>query len=157
MVRRDEERRKRVGEIFGEGCFQRAEDFGAAALVFQHGDMPDHFFQTFLWSKRAVELGDKSKMNLMALGIDRYLVKSDRKQLFGSQAFALEMSNPKSCYCMEPVEHEFPDTIRKQFTGKSLKEAFAWVSSLNSGKNCAIKECPAERRPSPRGTIPGFW
>src|SRR5438477_426759 len=39
----DRERRERVGSIFGEGCFKEAKDFAAAALVFQHGDQPDHF------------------------------------------------------------------------------------------------------------------
>src|SRR5262245_18012013 len=47
---RDENRRKRVGEIFAEGCFQTAADYSAAALIYQHGNVPDHFFQAFLWS-----------------------------------------------------------------------------------------------------------
>jgi hypothetical protein len=36
MVKNDVLRRKRVGEIFGEGCFSKAQDFAAAALVYQH-------------------------------------------------------------------------------------------------------------------------
>ncbi len=71
IAKRDVVRRKRVGEIFGEGCFSKSSDYYAAALVYQHGDTPDHFFQTFVWSKRAVELGDPSQKRLMALGIDR--------------------------------------------------------------------------------------
>lgn len=59
MAHRDVERRKRVGEIFGEGCFLKAEDFAAAALVYQHGDVPEHYLQAFMWAKRAVELGDE--------------------------------------------------------------------------------------------------
>lgn len=53
-VFRDRIRRKRVGEIFGEGCFKESADYAAAALVFQHGDHPDHFFQVFLWSKNEI-------------------------------------------------------------------------------------------------------
>lgn len=57
---RDRERRERVGAIFGEGCFKEARDFAAAALIFQHGDRPDHVFQAYVWAKRSVELGDAS-------------------------------------------------------------------------------------------------
>src|SRR4051794_13456568 len=61
MSKHDLSRRKRVAEIFAEGCFKIASDYSEAALVFQHGDNPDHFSQSFIWSKRAVELGDPSQ------------------------------------------------------------------------------------------------
>ncbi|HWU41977.1 MAG TPA: hypothetical protein VN132_01025 [Bdellovibrio sp.] len=85
VVPRDEARRERVGQIFGEGCFKTAQDYAAAALVYQHGTIPDHAFQTFIWAKRAVELGDNTSKWLMAAGIDRYLVRSGYKQLFATQ------------------------------------------------------------------------
>lgn len=68
-VFRDRTRRMRVGEIFGEGCFKSGNDFAAAALVYQHGDRPEHYFQTFIWSKRAFELGDARSKRMMALAV----------------------------------------------------------------------------------------
>ena len=62
MLEHDLIRRKRVGEIFGEGCFKTAKDYSAASLIFQHGDTPDHYYQA-LWANRAVELGDISQNN----------------------------------------------------------------------------------------------
>ena len=72
---RDERRAKRVGEIFGEGCFVKGADFSAAALIFQHGPSVDHNFQAYIWAKKALELGDTSRPELIAEGIDRFLVR----------------------------------------------------------------------------------
>lgn len=156
MVKHDVVRRKRVGEIFGEGCFSKAEDFSAAALVYQHGDVPEHFFQTFIWAKRAVELGDLTQQRMMALGIDRYLVNIGKKQLFGSQA-TKDGSDAEACWCLQQVEESFPDQIRKSQAGKNLKEALEWVQELNAGKSCPTQQCTKELKPSPKGTVPGFW
>jgi hypothetical protein len=156
IVKRDVLRRKRVGEIFGEGCFSKAQDFAAAALVYQHGDVPEHFFQAFIWAKRAVELGDYTQKRMMALGIDRYLVNIGKKQLFGSQAKKDNLT-AESCLCLEQVEESFPDHLRKMQSGKNFKEALEWIGELNTGKDCPHQLCTNELRPSPKGTVPGFW
>jgi len=40
---RDLKRRKRVGQIFAEGYMRTAQDYSAAALIYQHGVVPDHY------------------------------------------------------------------------------------------------------------------
>jgi hypothetical protein len=156
MTKHDLSRCKRIGEIFGEGCFSKAQDFAAAALIYQHGDVPEHFFQTFLWAKRAVELGDHSQQRMMALEIDRFLVNVGKKQLFGSQA-TKDGTTPDDCWCLQQVEESFPDHLRKSQAGKNLSEALEWVQTLNAGKSCPIQQCTKELHSSPMGTVPGFW
>jgi hypothetical protein len=156
MAKRDVLRRKRVGEIFGEGCFSKAQDFANAALVYQHGDVPEHFFQTFIWAKRAVELGDPTQKRLMALGIDRYLVNIGKKQLFASQA-SMENPTADACWCMQPVEESFPDGLRKKVSGNNLSQATEWIQELNEGKNCPDQYCSKQLKPTPKGSVPGFW
>lgn len=152
----DLNRRKRVGEVFGEGCFKTSGDYAAAALIYQHGDVPDHYFQAFIWANRAVQLGDLNQKSLGALAIDRYLFEIGKKQLFGSQAYASEIGG--WCYCLVPVEPSFPDSFRKEYSGASLEERFEWLASINQGKNCPNNECPDfTLQPSPKGTVPGFW
>ena len=148
-------RRKRVGEIFAEGCFKTAEDYAAASLIYQHGDVPDHYFQAFVWANRAVELGDLQQKYLVALTIDRYLVSIGKKQLFGSQAFA--SSDTDWCFCLEPVESSFPDSNRVNYLGKQLSDQYEWLASINQGKSCPNTECPTQLKSSPQGTVPGFW
>jgi hypothetical protein len=156
ILKRDLERRKRVGEIFGEGCFKNPADYAAAALVFQHGDQPDHYFQTYIWSKRGVELGDQSQKRLMVLGVDRFLVNTGRKQLFATQA-----SRPldSQCWCLQPVEPSFPDEMRKDFNAKPLKEALEWIDSINAGAGCprATQCAGSNLSPAPQGSVPGLW
>ncbi len=154
---RDRERRQRVGSIFGEGCFKEAKDFAAAALVFQHGDQPDHFLQTFLWAKRAVELGDASQKVLMAWGIDRYLLNVGHKQLFGSQFLKQKALDPKGCWCLNQTEASFPDTLRLKYIGHDYPHQLEALNALNAGLSCPLAECTESLAPSPAGTIPGFW
>ncbi len=157
VQKRDLIRRKRVGEIFGEGCFSKAQDYAAAALVFQHGDTPDQYFQTFLWSKRAVELGDPSQKKIMAWGLDRYLVAAGQKQLFGSQYTRPNIADPHSCFCIYPVERSFPDKLRSEYTDRVLPDYFAYLKKLNDGKICPNNECDTNLKASPQGTVPRFW
>lgn len=157
LMNKDLVRRKRVGEIFGEGCFKTPDDFMSAALIYQHGDTTDHYYQAFIWSMRAVQLGDKTQTSFVALAIDRYLLSTGKKQLFGSQAFASTATS--WCFCMRPVEDSFPDKFRKDYSGVSLQERLEWIASLNHGKGCSESECSqvSSYEPSPQGTVPGFW
>jgi hypothetical protein len=155
---RDEQRRSRVGAIFGEGCFKTPKDFAAAALVFQHGNVPDHFFQTYIWSKRGVELGDDSQKRMMTLAIDRYLVNTGHKQLFASQARKPDSPN-LNCWCLEPVEESFPDALRPSYNARTIKDALHWIDELNANTTCpAASQCLHRTlKPSPAGTVPGLW
>lgn len=150
----DTVRRKRVAEIFAEGCFSKAQDYAAAALVFQHGVTPDHFFQTFVWSKRAIELGDPSQTQLMAMSIDRYLVNTKRKQLFGSQAMKPTGGN---CWCLYPVEQSFSDSSRKQYLNKTQSQQIEWLHSLNKDQQCKEVECKMVLVSPKPGDAPGIW
>lgn len=155
VLPKDEARRMRVGEIFGEGCFKDAKDYAAAALIYQHGNTPDHFYQTFLWAKKAVDLGDTSQSRLMAMGLDRYLVNIGHKQLFATQA----TKPANGCWCLEGVERSYPEKNRLKFAQKSLQEALQWVDSLNNNQpGCqSTKICLKHLLDSKSGMIPGFW
>lgn len=153
---RDRQRRERVGAIFGEGCFKVARDYAAAALVFQHGDQPEHFFQTYIWAKRAVELGDISQKNLAAEGIDRYLVNTGRKQLFATQ-YLKPTTQADACWCLYQTERSFPDHLRVEYTGMSYQQNLKRLKKMNSGNNCPLAECAQNLLPSPTGSVPGLW
>jgi hypothetical protein len=155
VAQADRRRRMRVGEIFGEGCMSTAADFAAGALIFQHGDMPEHYLQAFFWSSRAVDLGDASQREMMALSVDRYLIATGRKQLFGTQA---QRPKGERCYCLPAVEPSFPDDERARFTER-LAARERWVASMNAANDagaCPV-QCTAPLDASPRGSVPGMW
>lgn len=153
---RDIIRRKRVGEIFGEGCFLTPTDFAAGAMVYQHGEVPEHYYQAFVWANRAVELGDYTQKNLMAHAIDRYLVSIGKKQLFGTQAFKSDVEKD-SCWCLQKTELSFPDHRRQTYTERTLNQTVSWVKQMNKGKRCPKIMCEKSLDDSPKGTVPGFW
>jgi len=153
---RDRERRERVAAIFGEGCFKEARDFAAAALVFQHGDRPEHFFQAYVWAKTAVELGDESQRGLVLMAIDRYLLNTKRKQLFATQ-YNRPSLDPTVCWCLAQTESAFPDSERLKLGGKTYQQKLEFLSELNKGLSCPLSECPEQLAPTPVGTVPGLW
>jgi hypothetical protein len=157
VLLRDLERRKRVGEIFGEGCFKEARDFAASALVYQHGDIPEHFFQAFIWSKRAIDLGADSQKELMGKALDRYLVNIGQRQLIATQA---TKAMGAKCWCLEQVEATFPDERRLANGHRSLSQALDWISELNKDEPSCSEPKPCEDKalkPTPSGFVPGFW
>ncbi|MCE3237035.1 MAG: Uncharacterized protein K0R24_16 [Gammaproteobacteria bacterium] len=157
IAKNDLLRRKRVGEILGEGCFKTPRDYLSAALIYQHGNVPDHYMQAFIWAKKALDLGDPNAKSLMAVALDRYLVSVGKKQLYGTQAFLLSDS-PALCYCLQQVELSFPDYRRKKECGRSLKESFEWLASLNANNtNCPNTYCNRDLTEVPKGSIIGFW
>jgi hypothetical protein len=156
VTARDEARRKRVGEIFGEGCFSEARDYLAAALVFQHGNVPEHFFQTYLWARKARDLGGgKQARGLAAMGIDRYLINTSQRQIFGTQ-FSM---TTERCLCLEEVEETFPENLRVEEGNMPLEMALSFQSSRNKDKPAceAVRYCPRKLKPTPKGTVPGLW
>jgi hypothetical protein len=152
---RDLQRRIAVAGIFAEGCFKTAGDYASAALIFQHGTTADHFYQTFIWANQAVKLGDESQRWLTAAGLDRYLVKTGQKQLFGTQFSKAASGN----FCIQPVEPSFPEAIRLKYIGKSLSENTAMVlKALGASQSPqAIRDCEPYLKATPRRTVPGFW
>lgn len=157
LQKRDEDRRKRIGEIFGEGCFKEAADYSAAALVYQHGNTADHLYQAFVWFKKAFELGDQTQKRMIGMALDRYLVHIGQKQLFATQA---SLSAPDSkCWCLEQVELTFPDSRRIENNSLSMEKALEWVKDLNKQHpECPIQQCKEKPlKDTPAGSIVGVW
>jgi hypothetical protein len=152
---RDLARRIEVAKIFAEGCFNSASDFASAAMVYQHGSSASHYYQAFIWANDAVKLGDESQRWLSAAALDRYLVKTGHKQLFGTQF----SKDPQGRWCIQPVEASFPESIRIHYIKRKLKEDTSFVlekiGSTQTAEN--TKDCRPELLASPRKSVPGFW
>lgn len=162
--KRDENRRKRVGEIFGEGCFNKAEDYVAAALVFQHGNLPEHALQCYTWAKEAVargltSFGEVTSVKQLALsGADRYLNRKNYKQLFATQTNRMQSNN--DCRCLQPVEMGFTDQQRIDAGGVTVQEALnKYVIERNSDVPACggVTFCDSNLQAPPRGILPGVW
>jgi len=156
MNRNDLRRRMRVGEIFGEGCLKSAADYNSAFFVYQHGNTSGHYFQAFIWAKESLNLGNPNVKGEVAMAVDRYLVSTGRQQLFGTQASQTKAS---TCFCIEPIEASFPETMRTEYRGggNAAYTGLEYLKTLNKGLNCIASYCQTNLRPSPKGSVPGFW
>jgi hypothetical protein len=83
MRERDAERRGRVREMLDKDQLTQLEDFENAALVFQHGDVPEDYETARELALLAWMKGDPN--SLVALAEDRFLQKIGRTQRFGGQ------------------------------------------------------------------------
>lgn len=156
LEKRDLKRRKRVKQIYAEGCFKSAQDYDNAASIYWHGTTADDYYLAYLWQRKAGELNNDN--NTVAMAIDSYLLTTDRKQLFGSQIFIEYLESKEPCLCTVAVEPSFPDSLRKSYSGYSLKERHD-LTARGTGvkKDCPMSCDDSVLKPTPRGSIPGIW
>ncbi len=150
---RDTNRREKVLELSRMGCLNTAADYKAASLIYQHGESPEDYLRSYNWSKQGIAMGDLSQKSMMAMSLDRYLVKSGIKQLFGTQA---TKSAGSPCWCIEPIEEKFSDEKRLEYTGKRIKDQEFWVNQLNAGKDCKTLQCEKVLSATPEEYIRGL-
>ncbi len=155
LNQRDLQRRIRVATLFAEGCFKNSSDYASAAIIYQHGTTADHFYQAFLWANIAVKLGDESQLWLTAAALDRYLIKIGQKQLFGTQF----SKNHTGQWCIESVEPSFPESLRSKYVRLSVNEQIArTMKGIGTSQLPQdVKDCNSTLKPSPKGSLPGFW
>jgi hypothetical protein len=83
---RDAKRLVRVKAIYMEGKINTASDYFHAALVLQHGAVPEDFLLAHEFAIVAVRKGDVANAPwLVAASEDRFLQSINRKQRFGTQ------------------------------------------------------------------------
>lgn len=108
----DTQRRSRVAVMAAESCLKNKDDYFAAAVIFQHGNTPDHYLQATIYANKAAALGHPIGGPMREATIDRYLMSSGHKQIFGSQitvpaAYKSVESDADTIPCLWPID----DTI----------------------------------------------
>lgn len=160
VLTQDRRRRAAVAELFSKGCFKTADDYLNAATVFQHGEVPDHYFQAYVWAMKAFNMGNQEAGQMVGNGVDRYLMNLGYKQLFGGQAVTepSKVSPAEHCFCLWPTEVGFPDSERRRLNFKTGDKIVSWLKELNAGKQgCSSTVCEKTAEPVPKGFVPGLW
>jgi hypothetical protein len=152
--------RKEVAALFAEGCFTTGRDYHNAALVFQHGEVPEHYYQTYVWASRAVALGDTEARWLIPRAIDRWALNSGYKQLFATNLvtesyFAPITEAAQKKWCVWPNVARVADRQRRALGVATLTQQITRAQNLNSGPSSGM--CTINVPDPPRGLFPGFW
>lgn len=85
----DAERRDQVRAMLDRGDIRSGRDYWRAGFIFQHGDRPDDFLLAHALATAALSLGEPDGAWLAAASLDRYLVATDRPQIYGTQFIAI--------------------------------------------------------------------
>lgn len=129
---RDHVRLKRVKDISTQNLLQTANDYDCAAIVLQHGEVPEDFLMAHEFWVVAISKGKNDQDTLMAAAAseDRFLTKIGRPQRFGTQLHTVN-DGPFELY---PIDSSVPDGLRRAMTGHSLAEFKARVVEMNKKK-----------------------
>lgn len=128
VSKEDAARRARVRELLELGLLVTGQDFDLAALVFQHGEMPEDFLLGHVLAVRAIALGHNSEW-IAAATLDRYLQKSGGRQIYGTQFSMLDGGSAT----MEPYDKALlPDSLRVAVGAHTLEEQEAHIPEMEA-------------------------
>jgi hypothetical protein len=125
---RDRARRERVKVLFAEGRLITAQDYYRAAMILQHGEVPEDFLLAHEFAVAAIVKGNGAAAWLAAATEDRFLTNIGRPQRFGTQ-FKADNDGP---WRLEPVDPTMTDELRRVMRAPPLAEARARVTELNA-------------------------
>jgi hypothetical protein len=127
---RDKVRITRTKQLYLENRLQTANDYYHAALILQHGDVPEDFLLAHEFCVVAIGKGknDKETRWLAAASEDRFLMNIGRPQRFGTQYRADPATAP---YRLYKVDENVTDELRRLMSTPSLAEAKRREGELN--------------------------
>ena len=127
---RDQARLDRTKELFKENQLNTANDYYHAALILQHGRVPEDFLLAHEFCVVAISKGrnDKETRWLAAASEDRFLMNIGRPQRFGTQYQAYPANAPYKLY---KVDEGVTDELRRQMNTPTLAQAQQREVELN--------------------------
>jgi hypothetical protein len=128
--RRKSARFARAKALLAAGMVRSVEDFShAAALLAQKASEPDDLLLAHDLAVAAVIKGDAQALPLAAQSMDKYLVRTDRPQRFGTE-IVNTWPNPPG---LGPVDPSAFDCVRTAFGVRTLEESRRNVAALAAG------------------------
>ena len=127
---RDKARLDRTIELYKQNQLNTANDYYHAALILQHGRVPEDFLLAHEFCVVAISKGknDKHTRWLAAASEDRFLMNIGRPQRFGTQYQAYPANAPYKLY---KVDESVTDELRRQMNTPTLAEAQQREVELN--------------------------
>ena len=127
---RDKARLSRIKELYVQNQLQTANDYYHAAMILQHGDVPEDFLLAHEFCVVSISKGknDKDARWLAAASEDRFLMNIGRPQRFGTQYRAVPNTAPFRLYA---VDSGVTDALRRAMDTPTLAEAKAREGEIN--------------------------
>ena len=127
MGERDRIRRQRVEELLQSEPLESPEDYFHAAMIFQHGDSLEYYWQAHELAKKGAELGHRFCRWLTAASYDRWLMHQGKPQKYGTQYMSRE-----GRWILYEVDPATTDAERAEFNVPPLSQALERAEEMNS-------------------------
>jgi hypothetical protein len=119
-IERDRKRRNRVKLIIDGGGATFGIDFIHAAIIYQHGESLEDWWQAYQLSLKAVELGFQPKW-LAAVALDRWLLRQGKPIKYGNQVIPFG-----GVYRIPKLDQNTTDEDRAKWDIPSLSELYSF-------------------------------
>lgn len=110
IQKRDAARLARVKEIAASGPLASAADINHAAMVLQHGPTDDDVLTARVLATVAGSKGHEKAPWLAAAALDRFLHRTGRAQIFGTQRHVVTGE-----WTLEPHDRSMSESIREEY------------------------------------------
>ncbi|MBD0372494.1 MAG: hypothetical protein ICV60_16745 [Pyrinomonadaceae bacterium] len=128
VSQRDRARLARVKELYTQNRLQTANDYYNAAMILQHGDVPEDFLLAHEFCVVAISKGKVDARWLAVASEDRFLMNIGRPQRFGTQYRAVPVTAP---YRLYTVDSGVTDELRRAMDAPTLAQAKAREAEIN--------------------------
>ncbi len=116
----DKQRRFKTKTLIDAGALTSGADYEAAAFVFQHGQTPDDILYAHTLATVAIAKGRPQAIWIAAASLDRYLLRINQPQIYGTQYLKPEQAKKWS---QEPYNRTLvSDSLRAALTVPPLAE-----------------------------------
>lgn len=139
MIAEDAERRRRTRALLDAGQLQTAEDYRAAAFIFQHGSTPEDYLLAHSLAIAALAKGDAESAWIAAATLDRYLQMTGQAQIYGTQT----RKTPDGPATLDPYNRDLiPDPLRTALDVPAQADQDARVAAVNASAAAAAAPGP---------------
>ena len=134
VLQQDRLRRQRVEELLASEELQAPEDYFHAAMIFQHGETLEHFWQAHELAKRGAALGHPICHWLAAAAYDRWLMNQGKPQKYGTQYITRE-----GRWMLYEVDPTTSDTQRMEWNVPPLAQSLQRAEEMNHIPHSFVK------------------
>lgn len=125
---RDKARLARVKELYEQNGLQTGADYFYAAMILQHGEVPEDYLLAHELCVVAISKGEARAKWLAAASEDRFLMNIGRPQRFGTQ---YRSDGPKAPVLLYTMGAGVTDELRRAMEVPPLAEAKAREAEFN--------------------------
>jgi hypothetical protein len=129
VSKRDSSRKARVLELLDSNKLRTSSDYHNAAMIFQHGMDSVSYGMAVKLMRKSIELDPTADKWLLAAAIDRYLLSTNKPQIYGTQYWKIK---DQPWELREIDTTKITDAVRIEYGVETLAQQRERLRQMNS-------------------------